>query len=430
MATAPLWPLALGLLAFVLGTALFIAGFWPRRRGDSPYCRCCGYSLIGLESSRCPECGTELADHTIVRGERIRRPWVFRPGILLAMTGIFLLSIHFTGALTRVDWYQHRPATWLVRDLADANRQARAMAELDRRRQAGRLGEKIEDQITVLALKEQVSPNPAPLVQNLLDFVAARIEAGKLSDTLKDQFFEQAMGVALQIRPTVVAGDPVPFRVSRNGRGPSGDWWVRMECRGATLNGAETNSFRGSTSGSSFGGGSIGSSMQTKSPGPHTIEATIAASVHKGRSSAGKLLWSRNKTLAGSFNVLPQASSGHVKLLDQPELLAEMQAAVRATQVERRSNGEYAIVLDLRNAPANAAFEVFARIDGREYPIGTMALSKGKQMGFGLSADSIKGINAEQMDFILRSSEKVARGTVELYEIWKGEITLQGVKVH
>ena len=429
MLTAPLWPLTLGIPAFVLGTALFIAGYWPRRRGDSPYCRRCGYSLIGLESSRCPECGTELADHTIVRGERIRRPWVFRPGIVLALAGVFLLSIHFTGALNRIDWYQYRPATWLVRDLADANRQARAMAELDRRRQAGRLGEAIEDQITALALKEQVSPNPTPLVQNLVDFVAARIEAGKLSDTLKDQFFEQAMGVTLQIRPTVIAGDPVPFKVSRDGRGPSGDWWVIMACRGATLNGGQTNSFRGSTSGSNFGSGSIGSSMPTKDPGSHTIEATIAASVHKGRSSAGMLLWSRNKTLAGSFNVLPEAPPDHVTLLDQPELLPQMQAAVRATQVERRSNGDYAIMLDLRNAPANAAFEVFARIDGREYPIGTMALSKGKQMGFGLSADAIKGINAEQMDFILRSSEKVARSTVDLYEIWKGEVTLPGVKV-
>lgn len=429
MSTTPLWPLLSGILAFVLGAVLFVAGYWPRRRGESPYCRRCGYSLIGLESLRCPECGTELADHAVVRGERIRRPWAFRPGILLMMAGILLLSIHFTGALSRIDWYQYRPATWLVRDLADTGRQARAMAELNRRRQAGTLGEAIEDQITAIALKDQVSPTPTPLMQNLLDFVVARIEAGKVSDAIKDQFFEQAMSVRLQIRPTVILGDPVPFHVSRDGRGPTGVWWVGMEGRGATLDGVQTSGFLGSMSSSGFGRGNFGSSVTVKEPGAHRLEVTFSMSVHKGGSSAGTLLWRRSKTLAGSFNVLPEAQPGHVRLLNQPELLPQMRAALRATQVERRSSGEYAIMLDLRNAPANAAFEVFARIDGREYPIGTMALAKGKQMGFHLAADSIKGIDAKRMDFILRGSEKVARRTVDLDEIWSGEIVLEGIEV-
>jgi hypothetical protein len=49
--------------------------------------------------------------------------------------------------------------------------------------------------------------------------------------------------------------------------------------------------------------------------------------------------------------------------------------------------------------------------------------------GDGPAADKLKTLNVEQMDVILRSSEKVARGTVDQFQIWKGEIVIPDVKV-
>src|SRR5580658_3751743 len=41
-----------------------------------PVCRKCGYSLVGLDRDRCPECGTpfdrDLRDTRVLRGERSR----------------------------------------------------------------------------------------------------------------------------------------------------------------------------------------------------------------------------------------------------------------------------------------------------------------------------------------------------------------------
>ena len=53
----------------LLGLWLLKTGLWPRRRGDTPYCRKCGYNLTALTSERCPECGSIVARAGTVRGE-------------------------------------------------------------------------------------------------------------------------------------------------------------------------------------------------------------------------------------------------------------------------------------------------------------------------------------------------------------------------
>ena len=62
-------------------------------------------------------------------------------------------------------------------------------------------------------------------------------------------------------------------------------------------------------------------------------------------------------------------------------------------------------------------------------------MNKGKATGYGVMsgygplADKLKNVQADHMDVILRSSEKVARGTVDQFEIWNGQIVIPNVKV-
>ena len=50
---------------------------WEAAEVDGPICPKCGYSLVGLQSRRCPECGTGLdADLSRYRPSQFRTPWV------------------------------------------------------------------------------------------------------------------------------------------------------------------------------------------------------------------------------------------------------------------------------------------------------------------------------------------------------------------
>src|SRR5258706_7896495 len=60
-------------------------GFWPRRRGDEPHCRRCGYTLVGNQSGTCPECG---AMGSVVRGARRRSRRMGVGGVMILLLGV------------------------------------------------------------------------------------------------------------------------------------------------------------------------------------------------------------------------------------------------------------------------------------------------------------------------------------------------------
>jgi len=60
----------------IFGLAFIKLGFWPRRRGNTPHCRGCGYALVGNQSGTCPECGQAWTESTVVRGERHRHKYL------------------------------------------------------------------------------------------------------------------------------------------------------------------------------------------------------------------------------------------------------------------------------------------------------------------------------------------------------------------
>jgi hypothetical protein len=62
---------------------------------------------------------------------------------------------------------------------------------------------------------------------------------------------------------------------------------------------------------------------------------------------------------------------------------------------------------------------VFARVNDKEVHLGTLSMPKGHTSGGGFYGE-YDGPAFETCDVVLRSSEAVARGTVDLFEIWEG----------
>src|SRR3954467_10784820 len=106
----------IGLL--VLGVALLKVGFRPRRRGDTPHCRGCGYALVGNQSGTCPECGREWTEATVVHGERHRHKGVGAAGLMMMLLG---LAIGGGSWLANIDGYRYLPESWIVKDAGSSN---------------------------------------------------------------------------------------------------------------------------------------------------------------------------------------------------------------------------------------------------------------------------------------------------------------------
>lgn len=84
--------------------------------------------------------------------------------------------------------------------------------------------------------------------------------------------------------------------------------------------------------------------------------------------------------------------------------------------------------IEIKAPPVSAAFDVIARVNDKEYRAGRVYMAKGQSISWGTEGE-YSGPPAEKMDIILRSSKEAARDTVDLFEIWDGELVYKDVPV-
>jgi hypothetical protein len=86
-------------------------------------------------------------------------------------------------------------------------------------------------------------------------------------------------------------------------------------------------------------------------------------------------------------------------------------------------------MIEIPNMPVNAAFEIFAKTWKGEIKLGTVCIPKGStSWGVGVRSENLKD-RFYTIDIILRSSETVAKGSVDMTEIWDGEIVLPNIAI-
>jgi predicted RNA-binding Zn-ribbon protein involved in translation (DUF1610 family) len=430
-------------VALGIGVAVVVRGVRGQRVGDAPHCRACEYELTGLaelQDARCPECGAELSPATVARGERRRRPGQIFAGVAFVLAMGLLLAVVSSRAARSYDWYRLRPAGWLIDDVERGTSAARAMAELARREaDGGRLAPGQRERLAELALRAQASPAPerVPLGDRLLDFLATAAAAGRLSEAQRERFFEQAMLLTLHARTPVAVGERVPFQLRRASRiSATGGWWVSVETRGAAFDGT-TFPFGGgrSTSSGVGAGGSGGASARATRPGTHTLTVQARVRVYQGGNhdeSKGVLVHERDAELAVPVVVVDGPPPALRQIDDAslaPAILTSLRVQAPLTRYPDRLSGN----LTVPGLPVDVAFEVFARTGGREYRMGALARAAAPVInlstGFSTWGKENLPPPVDKVDVVFRSSEEVARGTVELTQFWKGEIVVPDVPV-
>jgi len=348
-------------------------------------------------------------------------------------------------AVSDVNWYSLTPTALLIyqANSSDPAVASKAWSELDRRIKAGQLSAGQHAKLVDLALKEQAATNK-PMRSNLMDYLGDCYFKGRMSQAQQTLFFDQMTTVKLTVRPTVILGDSVPYQISHQWRSPSTGMWHRIGMgEGKSLDGKALPGTGGGSygSGSGGGGGAMGSSIECKVPGKHTLKVTPEVTVFSGTSFDEKISTILNKRdipLEATFEVLASEPADYVRAVNDPSQAERLKTAITPKQFRWRKSADtragvrYQLEgnIDLNSPPVDVAFDVIARIDGKEYRMGSVYLLRGKSTSWGLgSGDAVLPEQATMVDVILRGSKKVAKATVDQFSYWDGELVYENVPV-
>jgi hypothetical protein len=228
MSTAPwAWQIVIPALFIVAGAWLLVRSWWPRRTGTSRHCRRCGYNVDGIQSEKCPECGSRLAETAVVIGQRHRRPVAAILSLCLLVLGLaFAATVAEHRWLGKINWYAYRPYSWLLRDLNSTDRWAatRAWDELLRREQTSALNDQQFQTMIERALTEQAAPTPTSLTGPMMAFLDRVAFHGDLTEPQRLRYITNATQASLTILPPDSPGKPYELHVSRIGRGGDISW--------------------------------------------------------------------------------------------------------------------------------------------------------------------------------------------------------------
>jgi len=389
----------IGLVALIAGLIILKIGLWPRRRGDTPHCRKCGYNLTALTSERCPECGTEVSPKTTVQGERRRST-----GKTILGTALLVIAL-----------------TWLASPLAGIN--------------TWRF-------YPTFAVIPYLQSSNYTTAQAAWDEIERRMAAGKLSVSQRTTVFDRFTHFQLAVRPQIALGDPPIFAV----RNTSANYAIPRDIievvqplelwiDGEHQNVADFNSDE------DVGHGESGWPIPFDcSPGKHNLKVTFT--VERYLMSCGPLgqgisynvqtlLDQRTMTMQGSFEILATRPADDIKLIGRPELTRAIQNLIDVDSLWINHTSQQTFIMFYIKGPLsdNVAFDPFVKVGDREYPVSSFTVARGHgQTGIEVHGE-YDGPLIQFADVILRPSKTAARETPDFFEIWGGELVYKDVPV-
>jgi hypothetical protein len=453
------------ILISLAGAVLLWIGYRGRRVGSEPRCRRCGYNLTGAASATCPECGGHGDDIGVVHGLRRRRPVLMLAGIVLVLSGGMFLGFKGYQRVQTINVYRYYPAGWVL-DAAIAGQPA-ALTELARRLRAEGLSDKHRDRLATFALAEQGATTPGGMLQAWVDMLEFLYQAGDLTDAQAEQYFEQMRIYTLAVRASVCAGDPIPIELCYTSRGPLSrsqdpDRWIKVEIDGrkigvhseqpkspSSLRGIGTErSISCATTGNAVGGtGFCGPFLADglDAAGSYQLTLDFTELVYRdGADRPSDLTYTvRSRELRESvrLNVVSHTACTGIRLSDDPLMAAKIREAIDLEPLQldcsdEDCKGAYASLMIHTGSgtqagadlPIDVAFDVLVRFAELELDLGTVLLRAGRNHGDHVY-QRVGGFEADAVDVVLRANPEAARLTVNVTEVWDGELVFEDVLV-
>jgi len=439
-----MWPVVVAVSILAAGVGLVWLGVRGRRVDDHPVCRKCGFDLVGLPEGSvvCSECGADVKKRGAVRvGHRRKLKWLVGAG-----AGLVVMCVGFLGVVGWVvgrgaDVNEYKPVWWLMREASGGDAKVRdpALGELLRRVKDGTLSEGQLAKVVDRALEIQGDMSKA-WVTGWGDMVELLRAQGELPEEKWRQYVKQGPVILLEVRPRVRIGAPLPVRVGHAARvGRMGVSFIKHRDLGMEISGQAYSEYW-------CRGLSISALFPRPDVSQYTIPATeaVVAKLKEGPQT-GKLkkdLWvyltaptdfvdGKVKPI-GTWRVELErkwelVGGETVKLVKNEEVRWAVEKAV-TVKVRRGGGDRVSVWVLIQSVPVGVAFDVFVREGQKEWKVGRIACGA-------FSGRTDRGLDekaaglGDWCEVVLRPSKEAAEETVDVTEIWDGEVVIKEVVV-
>lgn len=428
---------------------VFIAGKRYRHPDGVPHCRKCDFNLraSATAADRCPECGANITGgRNIVRGTRMpSRRVMTGAGATLAVTLLVggTLATHF---FRQVDWQTSQPTWWLMRQTHSnyVGTRSGAFTILVPRAANDEMSEERKDELAK-ALVDHYVTSSAMWDPAWGSFLVERLADGRLPDDLRDRFFRAFYKpTRLKLRSHVRKGDVLPLSATAGvGIGWDSTRLASTESEKSIsifIGGHLVREGAKSTRSEepfdymmSLMGYSGSSTKVTREelanlePGEHEVELRGTVHVLNGF-EPDKSLVAVPYSAKATFTLLPPDQET-VKLV-QPEELKPLIA--RAFEFDLvHVDGVDAVQVNVKLTqplPVDMAFQLYIVDGNREWEVTEILYTANKRSTWMLNSRAA-GVKPGTYDVVLRPSKPLAAATLDMTEIWGGEVVIKDVVI-
>lgn len=401
-------------------------------------CETCQSDVAGAAGQACPNCGTAL------RG--VRR---WRRTLLGVVIGLALMIVGGAGLVlyassNGIPWYGYYSSNELLSIMKDKHKgspQVRAAwEELRRRDKEYQLNPAVRSRLIDACLQAQAA-GPKRQIGGETEFLGESYLKERMTAAQKDAFLRHLVQLMFLVRSRVPAGYEVPFELVYKGNLPNKLQFrladVKILEQDRTL--AEWPEMVCTTDGNQ----TLLRRLPALAEGAHkvTLQGTVQVRMW-GLGGDGLFGYQVRHawpvSLPADLQVTPPGVMG-VRVIGDATLKSQFTRGIRPAHLEFSNyrvdykpgyiDGDLTAHIDLGILPVGVAFEVFARVGGKEHPLGLLWRQRHQDRTAREVTGRYSGPLVQTVQLVLRGGPEAACGTVEMTEAWQGEIVYEDVPV-
>lgn len=369
-------------------------------------------------------------------------------GIVLALAAAGMLVVTTRTVYKRVPWYRYKPAAWVFRDAdsSDPSVRQRGIVELCNRVYLHALSHANQTRLAELLLAIQAQPISPKQSEPLIETSALTqlYEAGALSEEQKARFVQNAFQATLVTRANMRPDRPLPLRLKFRTRVQIPlvvtAEVVAVRCDGADMLVTPVQ-WRYVSSGSAHQQDWVLPSVST---GSHRIECDLRTMIQRFDEASNRFVLAAGQetitTLATDFEVAASAPAETIRRVQSPMIDAGVRVCVQPGEFyvapDTAPGGGLIVALHgwikgCDRLPCDLAVDVQARWDDQLRSLGSLVMRKNyPRLGAHMEVKGPVPFDIpDHVDIELVPSDAAALNTVDVTEIWGGEIVFHDIYV-